>query len=93
MSRVSEYFSCTLAWLFLAALEREHSMVIYTGLIYLFLCLAVAYFGRFSRLGFWGSLLVSALLTPVPVFIGLLFFGDRKRPVFSLERAPSRLKS
>lgn len=68
-------------------------MVIYAGLIYVFLCLAVAYFERFSRLGFWGSLFVSVLLTPLPIFIGLLFFGDRKRPVFSTERATSRLKS
>ncbi len=39
---------------------------------YAVLCVAVALFGRKSRIGFWGVLLFSAIVTPVVVFYGIL---------------------
>lgn len=39
---------------------------------YFSLCLVVAIYGRNCRIGFWGVLLFSVILTPVMVFYGLL---------------------
>jgi hypothetical protein len=41
-------------------------------IVYASLCLAVALYGRKSRIGFWGVLLFSALMTPVLLFYGLI---------------------
>ena len=40
--------------------------------VYFSLCLATAVYGRNSRIGFFGVLLFSALVTPLLVFYGLL---------------------
>ena len=39
---------------------------------YFSLCLVVAIYGRNCRIGFWGVLLFSILVTPFMVFYGLL---------------------
>ncbi len=39
---------------------------------YFSLCVAVALYGRNARIGFWGVLLFSVLVTPFLVFYGLL---------------------
>jgi len=44
-------------------------------LLYLIASLFVSYLGRNSRLGFWGVLVVSFLITPVVSFIILILFG------------------
>jgi len=41
-------------------------------IVYFSACLVVAIYGRNCRIGFWGVLLFSVLLTPVMVFYGLL---------------------
>lgn len=46
---------------------------------YAILCVAVALFGRKSRIGFWGVLLFSALATPVIVFYGILGLRPAKK--------------
>jgi hypothetical protein len=39
---------------------------------YFSLCVVTALYGRNCRIGFWGVLLTSALVTPLLVFYGLL---------------------
>ncbi|MEI8399579.1 MAG: hypothetical protein WCG12_02120 [Alcaligenaceae bacterium] len=39
---------------------------------YVCVCVVIAFYGRDCRIGFWGVLLSSVLLTPVVVFYGLL---------------------
>ena len=46
---------------------------------YAVLCVAVALYGRKSRIGFWGVLLFSALATPVVAFYGLLGLRPTKK--------------
>ena len=41
-------------------------------------CVVIALYGRDCRIGFWGVLLSSILLTPVLVFYGLLSLGPAK---------------
>jgi branched-subunit amino acid transport protein len=43
--------------------------------VYVFLCVLVAYYGRGSRLGFWGLLLLTPFVTPWIVFIGLVLLS------------------
>lgn len=42
---------------------------------YACLCLPVAFYGRGTRLGFWGILLVSFFFTPWLVGLGLIFLA------------------
>ena len=46
---------------------------------YLLVCIAVAIYGRNSRIGFWGVLLFSAILTPVLLFYGLMGLAPVKK--------------
>jgi hypothetical protein len=48
--------------------------LIYVG-AYALACLIVAYYGRKSRLGFLGLLLLTPFLTPLIVFVGLLLLS------------------
>ena len=41
-------------------------------IVYFSLCIVVAIYGRNCRIGFWGVLLFSILVTPFMVFYGLL---------------------
>jgi hypothetical protein len=54
-------------------------------LIYVVLCLLVAFIGRRSRLGWLRTLVVSFLLTPLVAFIYVLLFAaiDDKGKTFS----------
>ncbi len=52
--------------------------------IYVFLCLVVGWIGRWSRLGFWGVLLLSLVLTPAISIFLVLFLSDRSRRFISL---------
>lgn len=58
---------------------------------YASLCVVVALYGRKCRIGFWGVLLTSALLTPVLVFYGLL--GLRPAVIESRDTKPLTKKS
>ena len=44
---------------------------------YLALCLAVGSLGRRTRIGYWGTVLVSLVLTPFLTFLFLFFFAPR----------------
>jgi len=44
-------------------------------LLYFIASVFVGYFGRNSRLGFWGVLVASVLITPIVTFIILILFG------------------
>jgi hypothetical protein len=44
---------------------------------YIGLCLTVAILGRHTRIGYWGTFLVSMLATPFLVFMFLFFFTPR----------------
>ncbi|WP_337842006.1 hypothetical protein [Rheinheimera sp.] len=46
-------------------------------LLYLIICSVVAYFGKERKLGFWGYLFASILLTPL-VGVILLLASDKK---------------
>lgn len=37
--------------------------------------LLVAFYGRQTRLGFWGILILSCFITPVPIFLALLLLN------------------
>lgn len=53
----------------------------YTAAIYILLCLMIGFFGRWSRLGYWGVVLVSLAVTPAITGLCLLFLSDRSRPL------------
>ena len=50
---------------------------------YVVLCLLVGILGRRTRVGYWGTVLVSVIITPFLTFLFLLFFTPRSS-------APSR---
>ena len=54
------------------ASESPKESYMEVAIIYFSLCLATAVYGRNSRIGFFGVLLFSALVTPLLVFYGLL---------------------
>lgn len=56
--------------------------------IYLLLCLLVAYRGRKTKIGYFGTLLLSILLTPVVVFIALLILTPSPKYVEVVYRHP-----
>lgn len=47
--------------------------------IYLFVCALTGYFGRNTRIGFWGTTLLAILVTPLVVLIGILLLGSIAR--------------
>ena len=47
--------------------------------IYLSLCVLVGMRGLHTRIGFWGTLLASVVLTPLVVFIALVVFEGPPR--------------
>ena len=44
---------------------------------YVGLCLLVAILGRHTRIGYWGTVLVSFIVTPFLTFLFLFFFSPR----------------
>jgi hypothetical protein len=48
-------------------------------ILYIVVCALAAYFGRDTRLGYWGTFLVSLIFTPFLVVIILLLFGASRR--------------
>ena len=44
---------------------------------YVALCLLVATLGRTTRIGYWGTVLVSFVVTPIVTFLFLFFFAPR----------------
>jgi hypothetical protein len=52
--------------------------------IYALLCVMVGWIGRWSRLGFWGVVLLSLVVTPAISIILVLFLSDRARRFFTL---------
>ena len=60
------------------------------ALAYLGLAVIVAIYGRKSRIGFWGVLLFSVLVTPVLVFYGLLGLRPAKAKPASAEPQSKR---
>ena len=47
--------------------------------IYLIVCALTAYFGRSTRIGYWGTFFLSLLVTPFVVVAGLLLLGTINR--------------
>jgi hypothetical protein len=47
--------------------------------LYVVVCLLAAYFGRNTRLGYWGTFVVSLIFTPLLVVIVLLLFGASRQ--------------
>ena len=47
--------------------------------IYLFVCALTGYFGRNTRIGFWGTTMLAILVTPLVVLIGILLLGSISR--------------
>lgn len=47
---------------------------------YLALCLLVGIVGRNTRIGYWGTAVVSVVVTPFVVFIVLLLFSPKVAP-------------
>lgn len=59
--------------------------------IYALLCVMVGWIGRWSRLGFWGVVLLSLVVTPAISILLVLFLSDRARKFFTLfERSKSK---
>ncbi len=52
-------------------------------LIYGLLCVLVSFYGRGTRLGFWGVLLLSVIATPLVVFVGLLLLAPFQSNILS----------
>lgn len=50
--------------------------------IYIALSFLLAFWGRHSRLRFWGVFLVSLYLTPLIVFVALLFLSPPRKNIF-----------
>jgi hypothetical protein len=44
---------------------------------YAALCLLVGTLGRTTRIGYWGTVLVSFVVTPIAAFLFLFFFAPR----------------
>lgn len=49
--------------------------------IYFVLCLIAALFGMRRVIGFWGTLFLSVMLTPLIVLVGLLLLAPKKKIV------------
>ena len=47
---------------------------------YIALCLLVGVLGRTTRVGYWGTVLVSFFVTPLATFLFLFFFAPRPLP-------------
>jgi hypothetical protein len=47
--------------------------------LYVVVCALAAYFGRNTRLGYWGTFVVSLIFTPFLVVIILLLFGQGRQ--------------
>jgi hypothetical protein len=47
---------------------------------YVVLCFLTAIIGRPTRAGYWGTFLISLLITPLLAFIFLVLFGPRLTP-------------
>jgi len=47
--------------------------------LYVVVCALAAYFGRSTRLGYWGTFVVSLIFTPFLVVIFLLLFAPRRQ--------------
>ena len=54
-------------------------LMVYTAALYVLLCLIVGFLGRWSRLGYWGVVLVSLAVTPAVTGLCILFLSDRSR--------------
>ncbi len=48
--------------------------------IYVILCFLSGYFGRDSRLGFWGCTVLAAVFTPIITLPALFLLGGGQRP-------------
>ena len=48
---------------------------------YVALCLLVGILGRQTRIGYWGTVLVSLIITPFLTFLFLVFFAPRSSRV------------
>lgn len=54
-------------------------IVPFVSLVYLVLCLLAGFFGRGTRIGYWGTVVVSIVVTPLVVLIGIILFGGSRR--------------
>ena len=52
-------------------------MEILLFLAYIALCLLVGTLGRQTRVGYWGTVLISLVITPFLAFLFLFFFAPR----------------
>lgn len=51
----------------------------FVSLVYLVLCLLAGFFGRSTRIGYWGTVVLSVVITPLIVMIGIILFGGSRR--------------
>ena len=54
-------------------------MGLFPVVIYLALCVLVGIKGMDTRVGFWGTTLLSIIVTPLVVFLALVMFGGEPR--------------
>ena len=47
--------------------------------VYAFVCLLTGYFGRNTRIGFWGTTILALLVSPPIVLIGIVLLGTLPR--------------
>jgi hypothetical protein len=59
---------------------RKAQMGLFPVIVYAALCVLVGWRGANTQLGFWGTTVLSLLLTPVIMFIGLIIFQSRSGP-------------
>lgn len=45
--------------------------------LYVVVCFLVAYFGRNTRIGYWGTFLLSLLLTPLVTIVAVIILGPK----------------
>ncbi|MDO8692608.1 MAG: hypothetical protein Q7J51_00765 [Sheuella sp.] len=51
--------------------------------LYLLMCVLVSFYGKHTRLGFWGILIVSVFFTPWLVGLGLVLLAPFSSNLFS----------
>jgi hypothetical protein len=56
------------------------SVVLQLVIVYIVLCLVVGFLGRRRRIGFWGFVFLSVMLTPLTTGLFIFFAAPAPRP-------------
>jgi hypothetical protein len=55
-------------------------MIVYLlPFVYVAVCALTAYFGRRTRIGYWGTFFLAIIVTPFVALIGVLLLGPTRR--------------